>query len=187
MAKPGRNNLIGFFCLKKKEGVVMFLYVMFLWLLARLIIWIISNVNWRAFRLNLFTRRLANINGLFTNNFINSHVLFATKFNTLANISLIKYIDSSKAYAVIMEGFGNDIVAIHQYNTFDYNESKVLFNMTIFVLRNKRIIELGYDYAEILFTAKDYNWADALLSDLADFRVIDRRKVMGFANSETMS
>ena len=88
---------------------------------------------------------------------------------------------------MILEKFKNEITTVHQYNTFDYNESKVLFNMTIFVLRNKRIIELGYDYAEILFTAKDYNWADALLSDLADFRVIDRRKVMGFVNSETTS
>ena len=165
----------------------MYLYIMFLWLLARLIIWIISNVNWRAYRLNFFTRRLANINGLVTNNFINSHILFATKFNTLANISLIKYIDSSKAYALIMDSFGNDITAIHQYNTFDYNESKVLFNMTIFVFRNERIIELGYDYAEILYTGKDYNWANALLSDLANFRVTERTKVIGFANSEVLN
>ena len=165
----------------------MYLYVMFLWLLARLIIWIISNVNWRAFKLNFLTRRIININGLFTNNFINSHVLFATNFNTLADICLIKYIDISKAYALIMEGFGNDIVAIHRYNTFDYNESKVMFNMTIFVFRNERIIELGYDYAEILYTGKDYTWANALLGDLANFRVEDRTKVIGFVNSEVLN
>jgi hypothetical protein len=165
----------------------MYLYIMFLFLLLRLIIWILSNINWRAFKLNPFNRKIRNINSLFKNNFIDSKVLFATRFNALANISLIQQIDPSKAYALVMENFGNEITAVHQYNTFDYNEDKVLFNMTIFVLTNERIIELGYNYAEILYTGKDYNWANALLSDLANFRVTDRTKVIGFVNSEVMN
>jgi hypothetical protein len=165
----------------------MFMYIMFLFLLMRFAIWIISNINWRALKLNLFNRRISAINGLFINNFINSQVLFATKFNALANISLIKQIDSSKAYALVMEKFGNEITAIYQYNTFDYNENKTLFNVTILVLKNKRIIELGYDYAEILCTGKNYNWANALLSDLANFRVTERKKVIGFVKSEVMN
>ena len=165
----------------------MYLFVIFLFALMGPIIYSLSSTRMRKFNFNFFGERIRNINSLFENNFIDSRVLFATRFNTLANISLIKHIDTARAYTMILEKFENEITTVHQYNTFDYNESKVLFNMTIFVLRNKRIIELGYDYAEILFTAKDYNWADALLSDLADFRVIDRRKVMGFANSETMS
>ena len=165
----------------------MYLFIIFLLALMGPFIYSLSSTRMRKFNFNFFGERIRNINSLFENNFIDSRVLFATRFNTLANISLIKHIDSARAYMMILEKFKNEITTVHQYNTFDYNESKVLFNMTIFVLRNKRIIELGYDYAEILFTAKDYNWADALLSDLADFRVIDRRKVMGFVNSETTS
>ena len=165
----------------------MYLFVIFLFALMGLIIYSLRSTRMRKFNFNFFGERIRNINSLFENNFIDSRVLFATGFNTLANISLIKHIDTTRAYMMILEKFKNEITTVHQYNTFDYNESKVLFNMTIFVLRNKRIIELGHDYAEILFTGKDYNWADALLSDLADFRVTDRRKVMGFVNSETMS
>jgi len=153
----------------------------------RFIIWVLSKINWRFFKLNFFTRRILNINCLFENNFIDSKVLFATRFKALANISLIKHIDTSKAYALVMENFGNEITAIHQFNTFDYDEKKVMFNLTIFVLKNKRIIELGYDYAEILYTGNHYKWANALLSNLADFRVTDRIKVIGFVNSELMN
>jgi hypothetical protein len=165
----------------------MYLYVMFLFLLMRFIIWMLSNINWRFFKLNFFTRRIRNINSLFENNFIDPKVLFATRFKALANISLIKHIDTSKAYAMIMENFRNEITAVHQFNTFDYNEKKVLFNLTIFVLKNKRIIELGYDYAQILYTGNHYKWADALLSNLANFKVTERTKVIGFVNSELMN
>ena len=100
---------------------------------------------------------------------------------------LIRHIDTSKAYELIIETFGKEIPAVHQFNTFDYNEKKALFNLTIFVLKNKRIIELGYDYAEILYTGKHCKWADDLLSSLANFRVTERTKVIGFVNSELMN
>jgi LPS O-antigen subunit length determinant protein (WzzB/FepE family) len=165
----------------------MYLYIMFIFLLMRSVIWVSGNINWRSFKLNFFSRRTLNINSLLGNNFIDPKVLFAIRFKALANISLIKHIDTSKAYAMIMENFRNEITAVHQFNTYDYNEKKALFNLTIFVLKNKRIIELGYDYAEILYTSKHYKWADALLSNLADFRVTERTKVIGFVNSELMN
>ena len=164
----------------------MYLYIILLDVLLGLTIWILSNINWRAFKLNFFNRRIFNINGLFKSNFIDSQVLFAAKFNVLGNISFIKHIDTSKAYTLIMENFGNEIKAVHQYNTFDYTENKALFNVTIFVLKNERIVEIGYDYAEIFYSDKHYNWANALLTDLANCKV-DRTKVIGFARSEVMN
>lgn len=165
----------------------MFLYTMLLFVLVRFVIAMTGHVQWRNFRLNISGRKVRFNNNLFGNNYIDSKVLFAARFNALPNISLINYIDSSKAYALIMENFGNEVTAVYQYNTFDYNESKTLFNRTIFVLRNKRIIELGYDYAEILYTGRDYAWANILLSDLANFRVNIKTKVIGFAHSGVMN
>src|SRR5579862_8511270 len=137
--------------LSKKE-VIMYLYIMFIFLLMRSAMWVSGNIDWSFFKLNFFSRRILNINSLFENNFIDPKVLFATKFRALANISLIKNIDTSKAYALIMENFRNEVMAVYQFNTFDYNENKTAFNLTIFVLKNKRIVELGYDYAEIFYT-----------------------------------
>ena len=165
----------------------MYLFTIVLVLVVRLIIWWPGKINWRALKLNFFNRRIAGITGLFENNFINAKAWFVTKFNALPNIGLIKDIDTCKAYALIMANFENEITAVYQYNTFVYNENSALFIITIFVLKNKRIIQLGYDYAEILYTGRHYKWTNDLLGDLANFRITGRTKVVGFANAEVMN
>jgi hypothetical protein len=138
-------------------------------------------------KLNRCKRKIPNIDVLIRNNFIDSQVLFATKFKTLANVSVMKEINSTKAYAFVKKKFDNEIKAIYQYNTFNYCESKALFNVTIFVLSDERIIELGYDYAVVLYTRRNYSWTTNLLADLANYRVAARTTVIGFANAEAMN
>ena len=120
----------------------MYLYIVFIFLLVRLAIWVLSNIKLKAFALNFFNRKIRNIDSLFENNFIDSKVLFATRFRALANISLVRPINASEAYAMIVKNFAGEITAVYQYNTFDHDQKKALFNMTIFVLKNKRIIVL---------------------------------------------
>ena len=124
------------------------------------------------------------INGLFVNNFIDSKVLFVTRFRALANIGIIRFTDSTKAYALIMENFAKEITEVYQYSSFDYAENKTLFNVTIFVLKYNRIVEVGFDYVEILYKSNHYDWAGNLLAQLAQCKIAERTKVIGFARSE---
>ncbi|MEO8762814.1 MAG: hypothetical protein ABI416_00910 [Ginsengibacter sp.] len=165
----------------------MFIYIAFFILVVRLTMWIIGRIKWRAFKLNFFKKRLANINGLLTGNFINSRILFATAFNALANVGLIRNIDNSKAFALITEKYKDQVTDVYQFNSFDYSENAMLFYVTVFVLSSKRIIEIGYDYVEILYTGSDSNWANSLLTDLAEFRMTERTKIIGFANAGAMN
>jgi len=166
----------------------MFLPFLFGWLIIRLLIVIIKEINLKLSRSkSVKMKTIKYTNGLFVNNFIDPKVLFVTRFKSLANIGMIRFTDSTKAYAVIMEKFSNEITEVYQYNSFDYYENKTLFYVTIFVLKNKRIVEIGFDYTEILYTNNHYSWANALLSDLANCRMEERTKVMGFARSEVMN
>lgn len=165
----------------------MFLYIMLAFIIVRLFGLFVSNLKASVLKLNLFKRRLRNIDVLIRNNFIDTQVLFATKFNALANVSVMKEVDSTKAYAFVTKKFANEITAVYQYNTFDYTKNKALFTVTIFVMRNERIIELGYDYAVLLYTGKDYPWANNLLAELVACRVAERTKVIGFANQQVMN
>lgn len=131
--------------------------------------------------------RIRYVDGLFVNNYIDSKVFFVSRFKTLANISFIRDIDVTKAYALIMENFAADVTEVYQYSSFDYAENKALFIMTIFVLRDGRVIELGYDYAEVLFTNDHYGWANDLLANLANCRMAERTKVMGFIRPEAIT
>ena len=165
----------------------MFLYVMLAYVIIRFVILIVNNVKVPAFKLGLFKRRIRNVDVLIRNNFIDSQVLFITKFNALANVGAIKEVDPTKAYAVVKKNFADEITAVYQYNTFDYNENEALFNVTIFVLKNKKIIEIGSDYAVLLNTLDDYTWAKSLLAEFAICRVAARTKVIGFANVQAMN
>ena len=131
--------------------------------------------------------RIRYVNGLFVNNYIDSKVFFVSRFKRLANIAFIKDIDVTKGYALIMENFADEVIEVYQYSSFDYTENKALFNMTIFVLTGNRMIELGYDYAEVLFTNDQYSWANGLLASLANCRMAERTKVMGFIRPEAIT
>ena len=131
--------------------------------------------------------RIRYVNGLFVNYYIDSKVFFVSRFKTLPSITLIKDIDVTKAYAMIMDSFAGEVIEVYQYSSFDYTENKALFNMTIFVLTGNRMIELGYDYAEVLFTNDHYSWANALLASLANCRMAERTKVLGFVRPEPIT
>ena len=165
----------------------MYLLTLFLLLLTALILYVLNKTNTGVVRARFSKIKIYNVNNLFANNFIDSQVLFAANFNALANVCLIKNIDTSKAYTLIMENFEKEITAVHQYNTFDYSEKRSLFNVTIFVLKDKRVIELGYDYAEVLYTGKQSDWAGRLLKELAKSKNTERTQVLGFARPEVVN
>jgi hypothetical protein len=166
-----------------KKEVIMTIYILLIGIGIMLIEIVAVMIRYAVRSKN----RIRYVNGLFVNNYIDSKVFFVSRFKTLANISFIRDIDVTKAYALIMESFGADVTEVYQYSSFDYAENKVLFMMTIFVLRDKRIIELGYDYAEVLFTNDHYSWANDLLASLSDCRMAERTKVMGFIRPETIT
>ena len=148
--------------------------------MARLILYLAAKLNWRWRRPGISLGRMP-LNNIFQNNYIESKAFYAARFKRLPCISFINEVDSTKAYAMIMERCGIEVKAIYQYSSFDYAEGKALFNMTIFVLKDRRMIEVGTNYVELLFGNDQYNWANGLLADLASCRILaERATVMGF-------
>lgn len=165
----------------------MFLYTFFAWLIVRLLIAIAGSSKSGVSKLKSFKMRTTYRNGLFVNSFIDSKALFVTRFKRLANIGIIRYTDSTKAYAMIMEKFSGEIEEAYHYSSFSYDENRALFYATIFVLKDKKIVEIGFDYTVLLYTSKHYSWATTLLEDLANCRVEERTKILGFARPEVMN
>ena len=119
--------------------------------------------------------------------------MFVTRFNQLPSIAVIIQIDVSKAYKLITEQLREQVIQIHQFNMFDHNEQKCYFTVTLFELSNNRIIELGSDYAEVLYTAAQYDWMAMLLKDLsackAEIEITETKtaQVIGFARAAEMN
>jgi hypothetical protein len=58
----------------------------------------------------------------------------------------------------------------------------------LFVLKNKRLIELGNNYCQVLHTKDQCDWGQAMIKELSVFHVTgDVDKVIGFARSNNMN
>lgn len=134
---------------------------------------------------NFFRARIQNMNGLFNGHFIEVKSFYALEFNAVPCISFIGELDVTKAFSFIKERYSYQIKSIYQHAYFDHEEKKMLFNNTIFVLHNKRMIELGSNYCQVLFTNMQYAWANELINDLVQFRKVaepaKETRVIGFA------
>jgi len=129
----------------------------------------------------MFKRKINDLNGLFSGHFIEVKALYALTFDELSCVTFIGELDTSKAFAFINENMGSEIVSTYQHSYFDHNEQKMFFNNTIFILKDKRVIELGNNYCQVLHTQIQYNWANRLIDKLSQFRVKSNEPVIGFA------
>jgi len=168
------------------------MYIAIGFIIIRILIMILENVSLPAFSFSLFRKRVFT-NGIFVNNFIDSRVLFAQRFNQLPNVAVITQVDATQAYALISEKLDYDVIDVYQTNMFDYDESKLYFTMTIIVLANNRMIEIGNGYVEVLYGSSDYAFAQNITKDLAACRIVETVEVtrtptiIGFARTAEMN
>ena len=77
---------------------------------------------------------------------------------------------------------GSEITEFYQYSQCDCKNDKKFFICSVFVLKNGRMIELGSEYAVLLFNSSDFAWARNMEAAFSDFRMDDakRFKPIGF-------
>ena len=134
-----------------------------------------------------FNRKVTEVIGLFNGHFVEVKALYVVQFDAVASVCFIGELDVSKAFAFINANYKLDIVTVYQHSYFDHGEQGFLFNNTIFVLRDKRMIELGNNYCQVLHTPDQYNWANTLVKQLAQFRVVQAEAQIGFARQTAMN
>ena len=97
----------------------------------------------------------------------------------------IPELDTSKVYAHMNEKHKWAIIDIYQHNYFNHKDNLLYFNNSIFIMRENRIVELTDTYAQIHYQPKDFNWANEMALELADFRdapePVKENRIIGFA------
>ncbi len=129
----------------------------------------------------LFQRKIKDYIGLFNGHFVDAKALYALEFDAVSCISFIGEVDTSKAFTFINERMSTEIVKTYQHSYFDHKEQKMFFNNTIFVLKDKCMIELGNNWCQVLHTPKQYGWANNLIESLSHFRLASQEPTIGFA------
>ena len=129
----------------------------------------------------LFKRKFNDLIGLFNGHFIEAKTLYAVEYDAVCCISFIGEIDTSKAFAFVNEAMKGDVYQTYQHSYFDHSEQRMLFNNTIFMLNNKRMIELGNNWCQVLHTPQQYSWANELIKQISQYKIVNKEPVIGFA------
>ena len=119
----------------------------------------------------LLRKRITSSAGLYLNNYVDSKAFYLYRFAEVPCVTFINEIDVNKASDYVRTYMSNEIVGVFQHNQYSYETSELHFNVSIFVLTDGRMIELGNNYAEILYGNRQYGFANELVRQLAAFRL----------------
>jgi len=108
--------------------------------------------------------------GIFENNYIEVKAFYMQEYSRTPCINFISNIDVSKAYEYVANGNAGRVLAIYQRTYYNWQHKQLEFSATVFKLANKVMIELGNDYAEILFDNNNYSYATALVDALSAYK-----------------
>lgn len=113
---------------------------------------------------------------LFQTTYIEVKSFFVKEYNITPCISFINNLDITKVYQYINAGFAGKVLAIYQRNYYSWQRNRQEFSITIFKLENKVMIELGDDYAEILFTNTNYDFANTLVGIFSGYKALEKEE-----------
>ncbi|MBC7901897.1 MAG: hypothetical protein H7Y27_00680 [Gemmatimonadaceae bacterium] len=119
----------------------------------------------------IFSRRQQQLGSLFNGHFIDIKALYVMEFDSIPTISFVGELDGGKAFDFIHATYRHTAVKMYQHNYFDYEEDKMFSNNTIYVLRDKKIIEVSHNYCQLLYDQSDYSFGIKMGRKLSEFRM----------------
>lgn len=138
-----------------------------------------------------FFKRKLDTNGLFMGHYVDLKAFYVMLYNELPCVSYIGELDTSKAFEYIANGYKAQIKHVYQHNFFDHDKQQAFFNNTLFVLSNKRMIELGNNFCHVLHTKKQYDFGTNMIKEMASFRMTtdtaNENRIIGFSYSNHVS
>lgn len=96
--------------------------------------------------------------------------MFIELFNKVPSVHFIHSIDDSKVFDYIREKYDVEIISVHQRCNYNWAETMLEFDSTIFFLTNKRMIEISNGTVEIFFTNENHNWSVDVINSIANFK-----------------
>ncbi|TCJ14137.1 hypothetical protein EPD60_09015 [Flaviaesturariibacter flavus] len=131
-------------------------------------------------------RRMPSPAGLFNGPFFDVRTLFVLEFDCLPSVCAVGDLDGDRALVFLRERIASQVIKTWQHSFFEYDEGTVCFARSIYLLPGRRMVEVGAGYVELLHDG-DFSWANALVTELARFRQVQKEAPIGFARSGSMN
>lgn len=112
--------------------------------------------------------------GIFDRGYLEGKSFYLYRFNEIPCKAYVDGVDHARAFTWISDQHSDWIADIYQDTYWNSDEKKQLFSITVFVLKNKVIVELGNSYAEILYTGFCPEFAHGLVEEMSRLRLPEK-------------
>lgn len=148
-------------------------------LILRFFIWIIPDAE--KYVQNLMRKTKSKIRrkqnaSIFDSNYIDAKNFYLAEYKVAPCISFIRDVQVAKVYEYIDKGFAGKVLAVYQHNYYSWQNEQMEFHSTIFKLEKQVLIELGNDYAEILFNSNNYAYANELIKQFSAYKALQKEQ-----------
>ena len=113
---------------------------------------------------------------LYTNNYIEVKSFYLQLYRRVPCISFINSIDTHNVYQYIRDGKAGKVLQVYQRNFYNWTQQRQEFSTTLFILANKTMIEMGDEYAEILFSDNRYAYAKELMEVFKNMKAPEKER-----------
>jgi hypothetical protein len=117
-----------------------------------------------------------NSNDIFDQRFIEAKAFYMKLFNTAPCVAYIGNVDTKKIFELINVNRYGKVRHVYQRIYHCWDDDKILFDKTIFILKNKMMVKLGDEWLEIYFSTKYYNRANAMLNEFKTYKAPEKEK-----------
>ncbi len=115
----------------------------------------------------LWRRRISTLSSLLSQQYLDSRAVFMYLCNDLPSVAVITRLNGGDAFSMLKEVENWNIQRVWQHSHFDADAKELCFNITLIKLFDKRMIEIGPNYVELLYSPQHQAWAKQLLEQLA--------------------
>ena len=121
---------------------------------------------WRLLKQKVRPARHAEV---FDNSYLEVKAFYLREYKQVPSICVIGNLDATRVFNYIEDGNCGVVTAVYQRNWYNWQQKRLEFSRTVFQLNNRTIIQVGDDYAEILFDKSNYLFANRLVEALKAF------------------
>ena len=113
---------------------------------------------------------------LFDQYFIEAKVFYMKLFKVVPCVAYIGNVDTKKIFELIQHGKYGKVKDAYQRIYHDWEDDRICFSKTIFVIENKLMVKLDDDWLEVYFTTKDYAMANKMLKEFKMLKAPEKEK-----------
>lgn len=144
------------------------------WMAARVLVEVLPHL-WKWVRELLLLRRY---NGViqFNNSYLSMRDFYVNRFGKIPSVTSVWQVDGGEVYQLLRREHGELIKDAFQTCTYDHEEAIQRFEVTVLVLRNRIVVEIGASYVQFYFAQAQMDTVTALINQVAVLRLPQKKE-----------